>query len=111
LAWMAKQKLTNWAGNLTYGTDRLREASSVEQIRSLLRSEDKVKVLGTRHCFNSIADSRYNLLSLKPMHEVVALDPAARTVRHRKTITFTTDVSCLDESCSSIRHEICGASD
>jgi xylitol oxidase len=35
-----------------------------------------VKVLGTRHCFNSIADSRYNLLSLKPMHEVVALDPA-----------------------------------
>ena len=88
LAWMAKQKLTNWAGNLTYGTDRLREAGSVEQIRSLLRSEDKVKVLGTRHCFNSIADSRYNLLSLKTMHEVVALDPAARTVTVDAGITY-----------------------
>jgi alditol oxidase len=87
-AWMAKQKLTNWAGNLTYGTDRLREATSVEQIRSILRSQDKVKVLGTRHCFNSIADSRYNLLSLKPMHEVVAVDPSARTVTVDAGITY-----------------------
>jgi alditol oxidase len=87
-AWMETQKLTNWAGNLTYGTDRLREAASVEQIRSILRSQDKVKVLGTRHCFNAIADSRYNLLSLKPMHEVVALDLAARTVTVDAGITY-----------------------
>jgi hypothetical protein len=32
-------------------------------------------------------------------------------VRHRKTITFTTRVCCLDESCSSIRHGICRASE
>src|ERR1022692_3289282 len=44
--------------------------------------------LGTRHCFNSIADSRYNLLSLKPMHEVVALDPVARTVTVDAGITY-----------------------
>ncbi len=87
-AWMAKQPLTNWAGNLSYGTDHLHEAASVEQIRSFLRSEDKVKVLGTRHCFNSIADSRYNLLSLKPLHEVVALDATARTVTVDAGITY-----------------------
>src|ERR1039457_6914089 len=87
-AWAAKQKLTNWAGNLSYSTDRLREAASVEQIQSVLRSQEKVKVLGTRHCFNSIADSRYNLLSLKPMHEVVALDPVARTVTVDAGITY-----------------------
>jgi xylitol oxidase len=79
-AWAAKQKLTNWAGNLAYSTDRLHEAASIDQIRSILRSLDKVKVLGSRHCFNSIADSRYNLLSLKPMHDVVGLDASARTV-------------------------------
>jgi xylitol oxidase len=87
-AWTAKQKLTNWAGNISYSTERLHEAASVEQIRSLLRSMDKVKVLGTRHCFNSIADSRYDFLSLKPMHEVVALDPAARTVTVDAGITY-----------------------
>jgi xylitol oxidase len=86
--WAAKQKLTNWAGNLSYSTDHLHEAASVEQIRSVLRSQEKVKVLGTRHCFNSIADSRYNLLSLKPMHEVVAIDADARTVTVDAGITY-----------------------
>ena len=87
-SWAAKPKLTNWAGNLSYSTDHLHEAASVDQIRSLLRTEDKVKVLGTRHCFNSIADSRHNLLSLKPMHEVVALDASARTVTVDAGITY-----------------------
>ena len=87
-AWAEKQKLTNWAGNITYGTDRLREAASIEQVRSVVRSEQKVKVLGTRHCFNSIADSRDNLLSVIPMHEVVALDAGARTVTVDAGITY-----------------------
>lgn len=75
----AAEPLTNWAGNITYSTDRVHEASTVDEIRSHLRSEDKVKVLGTRHCFNTIADSRYNLLSLKAMQEMT-LDAASRNV-------------------------------
>ena len=39
-----------------------------------------MKVLGSRHCFNSIADSRDHLLSLSPMDEVLSLETAARTV-------------------------------
>lgn len=75
----AAQPLTNWAGNLTYSTDRVLEASTVEEVRSILRGNDKLKVLGTRHCFNTIADSRHALLSLKGMQEMT-LDPASRTV-------------------------------
>jgi xylitol oxidase len=87
-AFMAKQKLTNWAGNLSYSTDVLREATSVEQVRALVRSQNKLKVLGSRHCFNSIADSRDSLLSLKSMHEVVTLDPSARSVTVDAGITY-----------------------
>ncbi len=86
--WVEKAKLTNWAGNFSYSTDRLREAASIEDVRTVLRSEDKVKVLGTRHCFNTIADSDHNLLSLKPMHEVVSLDTSARTVTVGAGITY-----------------------
>ncbi len=76
---LGRPALTNWAGNITYSTDRVHEASTVDEIRSYLRSEDKLKVLGTRHCFNSIADSRHNLLSLKPMQEMT-LDATSSTV-------------------------------
>jgi len=87
-AWAEKQKLTNWAGNLTYATDRVHEASSVDDVRSFITAHEKVKALGTRHCFNSIADSRYDFVSVKPMHEVVALDPQTRTVTIEAGITY-----------------------
>ena len=37
-------------------------------------------MLGTRHCFNGIADSTVDLLSLREMNRVVSLDSAGRTV-------------------------------
>src|SRR5207302_5344537 len=45
-------------------------------------------VLGTRHCFNNIADTKDGFLSLKPMDQVIALDPAARTVTVAAGITY-----------------------
>jgi xylitol oxidase len=86
--WAEKLKLTNWAGNLAYSTDRLQEAGSVEQVRSVVRSRDKLKVLGTRHCFNSIADSHYHLLSLKTMHGMSAPGADAREVTVEAGITY-----------------------
>ena len=84
---VAKQRLSNWAGNIIYSTDRVQQATSAAEIRSLLRSQEKWKVLGSRHCFNSIADSRHNLLSLKPMRGVV-VDTGARTVTVEPGVTY-----------------------
>ncbi len=78
--WMPGDKLTNWAGNLEYSTDRLYSPESVEQVVELVKKYNKVKVLGTRHCFNNIADSKDNFISLKQMNKVVAIDTAAHTV-------------------------------
>jgi xylitol oxidase len=73
-------KLTNWAGNYRYGTDNLHRLTSIERVRAFVTEHDSLKVLGTRHCFNGIADSNRALISLEPMDRVVALDPKARTV-------------------------------
>jgi alditol oxidase len=87
LSW-AEERLTNWAGNLTYSTGRLQEAATVDQVRAKVAQLEKLKVLGTRHCFNSIADSKYELLSLKPMNEMIAVDAKARTVTVGAGITY-----------------------
>jgi len=57
-------------------------------VQSFVRSHENLKVLGSRHCFNSIADGRHNLLSLKPMHEMVSIDPVARIVTVDAGITY-----------------------
>ena len=84
----ANEKLSNWAGNLTYATDRLTEAASIEEVRSFVKSHARFKALGTRHCFNSIADSRDAFVSLKPMHEMVAVDSHARTATVEAGVTY-----------------------
>jgi xylitol oxidase len=77
----------NWAENVAYSTDRVHQAGSVEEIRAVLKAHDKVKVLGTRHCFNSIADSGFNLLSLSSM-QGISLDAGARTVTVEAGVTY-----------------------
>jgi alditol oxidase len=74
------QRLTNWAGNLTYSTGSVSSPRSAEEVASLVKQHDKLKALGTRHCFNTIADSPDHLISLKEMNRVIALDAQARTV-------------------------------
>ena len=73
-------RLTNWAGNYRYGTDNLHRLMSIEEVRKFVSEHDSLKALGTRHCFNGIADSTHALVSLKSMDRVVALDPEVRTV-------------------------------
>jgi len=80
LAWVGTEKLKNWARNVEYGTDRLSSATSVEQAQEFVRKHARLKVLGTRHCFNHIADSTDEFLSLRPMDKVLSLDAQARMV-------------------------------
>jgi xylitol oxidase len=88
LAWAGTDKLTNWAGNLAYSTDRLYVAKSFDEVQDFVKKQAKLKVLGTRHCFNNIADSKDSFLSLKPLDEIVALDPQAHSVTVDAGITY-----------------------
>ena len=88
LAWASPEKLKNWAGNLVYGTENLYSANSAGQAAAFVKAQKRLKVLGTRHCFNSIADSTHQFLSLKPMDQLVSLDPSARTVTVQAGVTY-----------------------
>src|ERR1017187_4536676 len=88
LTWASNAKLKNWAGNLEYSTDQLYSANSLDQVRSYVKQQPQLKVLGTRHCFNNIADSTHSFLSLKSMDQVVALDSEAHAVTVDAGMTY-----------------------
>jgi xylitol oxidase len=88
LAWAGQEKLRNWAGNIGYGTNRVQTSTSLAQVQDYVKTQPRLKVLGTRHCFNNIADSQDGFLSLKPMDEVISLDPPKRTVTVAAGITY-----------------------
>src|SRR5258708_6180919 len=88
ISWAAGEKLKNWAGNVDYSTENLYSATSINQVQEFVKKQNKLKVLGTRHCFNKIADSTDYFLSLKEMDQVIALDPQARTVTVAAGVTY-----------------------
>ena len=82
------EKLKNWAGNIDYSTENLYAARSVAEVSSYVSGHSKLKVLGTRHCFNTIADSRDGFLSLAGLDGTPQLDPAGQTVTVAANVTY-----------------------
>jgi xylitol oxidase len=70
---------TNWAGNHRYRAARLHRPATMEQLRELVAGAARIRVLGSRHSFNDIADSA-ELVSLDGLASEVVVDHAAGTV-------------------------------
>src|SRR5450432_925341 len=75
-----QEKLQNWAGNLTFSTSNVFYPKTVSEVQSLVKKSEKLRGLGTRHCFNSIADSKFNLVSSNSLNNILSLDTVNKTV-------------------------------
>jgi xylitol oxidase len=69
----------NWAGSYAYRAGRLHRPASLEQVRAIVAAAPRIRVLGSRHSFNGIADSD-ELLTLAALPADVAVDRTAGTV-------------------------------
>ena len=74
------KKIKNWAGNLTYSSKQYLEPDSIEKIQYLVSKYDRLKVLGSRHSFSTIADSRYNHISLNKLNRIIEINEESKTV-------------------------------
>ncbi|MCB9135207.1 MAG: FAD-binding protein [Anaerolineales bacterium] len=64
----------NWAGNLTYRAAHLHKPTTLEEIQEIVRQSEKVRVLGSRHSFNTIADTPGTHISLEALENIVTID-------------------------------------
>ena len=93
---MGQSKMKNWAENFEYSTTHVMEPDTVDQVRSTVKAQAKLKALGTRHCFNDIADSRDGLLLTKALDESIVVDATAMTVTVNGGITYGRLAIALD---------------
>ncbi|MGW0608404.1 FAD-binding protein [Streptomyces sp. NPDC002644] len=75
--------LANWAGNVVFSTTELLRPATVGELRETVAGLDRVRVLGSGHSFNTVADPGAGgaLLSLDALPAEIDVDTAARTVR------------------------------
>ena len=86
----------NWAGNYTYRAGKLHRPSTIEQLQEILAKAPCVRVLGSRHSFNDIADS-LELITLEAMPMDVVVDHAADTVSFNAALKYGELVQKLNE--------------
>lgn len=72
-------RLTNWAGNHTYGAAEVNRPASLEELRAIVARAPKIHALGTRHCFNDIAESG-ELITVEGLGQEIEVDRSTNTV-------------------------------
>lgn len=70
----------NWAGNVVYAAARRRHPASVDELRALVQAAARVKVLGSRHSFSTIADTDGDHVVLDRLPAEIVIDADAATV-------------------------------
>ena len=81
-------RLKNWAGNIEFSTEKVIRVKSLSELQHVVRNTGKLKIQGTRHCFNKIADSHECLLSLRDMNKVIFMDKERGLVQVEGGITY-----------------------
>jgi alditol oxidase len=78
----------NWCGHVPYGAARFHQPTSVADVQSIVRAADKARVIGSRHCFNDIADTPGDLIWLGNLDNTVVIDPERHTATVNAGITY-----------------------
>ena len=71
----------NWAGNLVYRAAAVEHPSSIDEAREIILRGGALRVLGTRHCFNDIADTDGTLVAFDRMPQEIEVSQAGDAVR------------------------------
>ncbi len=71
----------NWASNVVYGAKDVVAPRSLDELADVVRSADRVKALGSRHCFNTIADTDGLHVVSSRLPAEVGIDSERRIVR------------------------------
>jgi alditol oxidase len=66
--------MRNWAGNLEYSTTDVRRPQSVEELQKLVASAERIRALGSRHSFSTVADTTGVLVATQGLDLTTEVD-------------------------------------
>ncbi len=103
-------RITNWAGNIAFAAEQLHRPDSVEALQAVVAGSERLRVLGTGHSFNRIADTPGDLVSVADLPTRLELDETARTVtvsagtRYAEVTAFVQDAGFALHNLGSLPH-------
>ncbi len=78
----------NWAGNIEYQATAVYAPRSISELQELVRQSSRLRVLGSRHSFNHIADTTAVHISLGNLPPKIDISVAEQTVTVHGNIKY-----------------------
>ncbi len=97
---------TNWAGNISFTAPEFHRPATLSELRAVTARARQVRVLGTGHSFNEMADSpgaHGVQLSLAGLPPEVEIDSANSLVRVSAALSYATLAARLDRQGFALR--------
>ncbi|MFC8039418.1 D-arabinono-1,4-lactone oxidase [Paenarthrobacter sp. NPDC057355] len=89
--------MKNWAGNLEYSSAEVQRPASVEELQELVAKATQIKALGSRHSFNTVADTPGTHILLDALPQEVVLNKEKSTVKVSGGISYGALGRALEE--------------
>ena len=86
----------NWAGNVTFAERELARPTSIDELQEIVRSNDRVKALGSRHSFSTVADTTGVLVELSELPRRLDIDRERRTATVSSALRYAEIAQALD---------------
>ena len=88
----------NWSGHVTFAATRSHRPTALGQVQQIVRRATKIRVIGSRHCFNDIADTTGDLLWLGDLGNTVRIDRERATATVDAGMTYEALCPILDQT-------------
>jgi alditol oxidase len=95
---------TNWAGNIAFGAPEFDRPSSLSGLQAVVARSSRIRVLGTGHSFNDIADSPGAQVTLAGLPPEISVDSARSLARVAGGLSYAEIVGRLDEQGFALRN-------
>lgn len=78
----------NWANNVSFSAAHYHTPTTTTQLQEIVRQADKVGIIGARHSFPPIADTKGDLISLAQLENALTIDHQHNTATVSAGITY-----------------------
>lgn len=89
---------SNWGGNVAFTARRLHHPESVAELQEIVARSPRVRALGTRHSFSTVADTDGEHVSTSRLPAVIEVDRTERTATVGSGLRFGEIVRAIDEA-------------
>ena len=82
------ERLTNWAGNVTFSARTIHRPTSLAALQRLVAGSERIRALGSGHSFSRLADTPGDLVSVAGLPKIVRVDAERATVTVSAGLTY-----------------------